>query len=146
VFLETTFDANPIPEPLTVAQGMTLGRLAFAIPYLGRLVNFASQPIGRLLLLGVPGLLLFVEWLRGRLRRRHGAVVAAPTKAQRIEALLEGGSRALLAGHAELAGRAAEAVLVLNPTSADAWRLKAQALEALAAPPVLTVDREHVAA
>jgi signal peptidase len=146
VAVETTFDANPMPEPLSVAPGMTLGRLAFVIPHLGRLVNFASQPIGRLLLLGVPGLLLSVEWLRGRLRRRNAPVVAAPTQAQRIEALLDGGRRALLAGQAQLAGRAAEAVLVLNPTSTDAWRLKALALEALAATPVPTGDREHVAA
>jgi hypothetical protein len=145
--MQVTADLNPIPEPLSVEAGMTLGRLAFSIPRLGTLVDLVSQPIGRGLLLGVPGLLLIVDWLRGRLRRRH--LVAAPvalTTAQRIEALLEGGRRALLAGHAQLAARAAEATLVLDPQNADAWRLKAQALEALSVHPLLKADREHVAA
>ena len=42
--------------------------------------------------------------------------------------------------------RVTEATLVLDPQNADAWRLKAQALEALSVHPLLKADREHVAA
>ena len=42
----------------------------------------------------------------------------------RIDALLDRGQAALAAGHADLAGRAADGVLVLDPRNEDAWLLK----------------------
>ena len=58
----------------------------------------------------------------------------------RIQALLDGGRRALGAGFPELAARAADGVLRLEPHNEPAALLKVRALEAW------EVDREYVAA
>src|SRR6056297_3375596 len=46
-------------EPVTLAQ--ILGRVLISIPYLGYILDFARQPLGFVLLIGVPALMIFVE-------------------------------------------------------------------------------------
>lgn len=46
-------------EPVTLAQ--ILGRVLISIPYLGYVLDFARQPLGFVLLIGVPALLIFIE-------------------------------------------------------------------------------------
>jgi len=68
----TKGDANndQDPEPVTLAQ--ILGRVLFSIPYLGYLLDFARQPLGFVLLIGVPALMIFVEEASSIVREFRG--------------------------------------------------------------------------
>jgi signal peptidase len=138
--LQTRGDFEPVAEQVTVAPGVTLGRVLYSIPRLGLLVDFVNQVAGKVLLLGVPAVLLGVDYLRNRLRRRRQATSPVLDHTQRIEALLAYGRRALLAAHPQLAMRAAHGVLVLDPRNEAAFGLSAQAQKAL------EDAREHAAA
>jgi len=138
--LQTRGDADPTAEQINVASGAVLGRVVFSIPRLGLVVQFANQPIGKLLLIGLPGLLLAGDWLRSRVRRRRPTPSLTTGTTARIQSLLDSGQRALSAGFPLLAARAAEGVLALDAHNQAAGLLKALAIQAL------EVDREHVAA
>ena len=75
--------------------------------------------------------LRLLEFMRGRFGRREKAFAEMQGRpapdAARILALLDGGHRAMQAGHGQLATRAADGVLQLDPHSQDAWILKAHA-------------------
>jgi hypothetical protein len=89
---------------------------------------------GKLLLVALPGLLLGLDQLR---RRRQVDVQPLPVdNAFRVAALIAAGRRALAAGHAELAARAAEGALELDGHNRAAWLLKLAATKA----------QEHVSA
>jgi hypothetical protein len=113
----------PIPPKATV------GRLAYVVPGVGSVVKLANGWQGKALLFGLPLLLLGLERLRNRLRRR-----------KQVPALISLGRRAMQAGHPELALRAADGALRLEPYSRAAWILKQQALRALES------QSEHAAA
>lgn len=79
IVFTTKGDANNDndPEPVTLKQ--ILGRVMFSIPYLGYLLDFARQPLGFGLLIGVPALLIFVEEVGsivGEVRKRTPEEVA----------------------------------------------------------------------
>jgi signal peptidase len=128
---QTRGDANATPDKVDVEQAAVLGKLVFSIPKLGILIDFSKRTEGHVALLVVPGLLLLLEFIRGRIGRGRKAFVEMQGRpapdAARILALLEGGQRAMQAGHGQLATRAADGVLQLDPRSQDAWILKAQA-------------------
>jgi len=92
------------------------------------------------MLIGIPALLLAADSLRSRVRRRGVLVGVLSDDAVRIQALLESGRRALSAGFPQLAARAADGALGLDPYSEAAALLKVQALEAW------EVDSGYVAA
>lgn len=54
----TKGDANPIEDIEETKEGDIMGKALFSIPYLGYLVNFLKTPIGFLLLVGLPALLI----------------------------------------------------------------------------------------
>lgn len=62
----TKGDANQSEELILVDQSTVLGILVYSVPYAGFVVDFASRPLGRLLLLGVPAVLLLFDLLRGQ--------------------------------------------------------------------------------
>ena len=131
---ETKGDANNTPDQVSVDQGALLGKVAYSIPGLGFLVEFSRRIEGKVLMIVIPAVLLTLDYLRERFARRKKTVVemrasTAPAglDAARILALLAGGDRALQAGHADLATRAADGVLQLDPRNQDAWILKAHA-------------------
>ncbi|HLZ28413.1 MAG TPA: signal peptidase I [Chloroflexota bacterium] len=136
---QTKGDASNSPEQVTVDQTAQLGRVAYAIPSLGFLVDFSNSSTGRLLLLVVPGILLAADylWTRlgGRRRARKAGLVPtdgvqlAASSSARVSALVQSGQRALAAGHIELADMAADGVLQLDAHNADGWLLKAAAAE-----------------
>jgi signal peptidase len=64
----TKGDANPVPDPEWVQPLAIVGRVAYVVPKIGYVVDFAGQPVGKLLLICIPGLLLALDYLRG-LRR-----------------------------------------------------------------------------
>ena len=103
-------------------------------------MSFANQTAGKIVLIGLPGLLLAAAWLRARVRRRRSAASIAADNAERMEALLDSGHRALSAGFPQLAARAADGVLGIDPRNESAVLLKARAIAAR------EVGREHVAA
>jgi len=138
--LQTRGDSDPASEQVTVARNAVLGRLIFNIPRLGLLAGFANNPAGKILLIGIPALLLAADSLRSRVRRRRVLVGVLSDDAVRIKALLESGRRALGAGFPQLAARAADGALGLDPYSEAAALLKVQALEAW------EVDSGYVAA
>jgi signal peptidase I len=152
--MQTRGDSDPTSEQVIAAKSAVLGRLVYGVPRLGQLVGFANSMAGKILLLGIPALLLGVDYFRSRARRQrdHVVVVAIEPVARRvapavsiddtarIQGLLDSGRRALAAGFPELAARAADAVLGLDPHNQVAAFLKVQAIESR------EVDREYVAA
>ena len=123
-----------------MARTTVLGRLVYSVPRLGLLAGFASDTVGKIVLLGIPGLVLAIDSLYTRMRRRRGAVGVSVDDAARIQGLLDSGRRALGAGYPQLAARAADGVLDLEPHNEAAALLKIRALEAW------EVDCEYVAA
>lgn len=57
----TKGDANNDTDPEPVKLSQILGRVLFSIPYLGYVLDFARQPLGFILLIGIPALMIFVE-------------------------------------------------------------------------------------
>lgn len=58
----TQGDANNAVDPQPVLPENVLGKVILSVPFLGYLLDFARQPLGFVLLIGVPaGLILFEE-------------------------------------------------------------------------------------
>ena len=76
----TKGDANDAPDPQPVPITAVRGRVVLSIPILGYLLDFARQPIGFALLIGVPALVIVFEevsTIYGALRRRPAAETEA---------------------------------------------------------------------
>lgn len=73
LFFETKGDANDGPDSAAVPTANVLGTVAFSIPYIGYVIQFADSSAGFLLLVVVPfGLLAVSEvWSLYRSRTRH---------------------------------------------------------------------------
>jgi signal peptidase len=73
----TQGDANEERDPRPIALSEVIGKVFITIPYAGFVLDFARQPIGFTLLIGIPAaLIIFDELLRivqevGKLRRRR---------------------------------------------------------------------------
>jgi len=121
---ETRGDANDSVDEVEIDGQAVLGHLAYAVPKVGYLVDFAKQPIGKAVLLGLPGLLLVVDGALGWRTRR--AEPGARTSS--VEVLVR---RAWVA---QRNGRVTEALALLDeaiprdPTFEEAWLLKAECL------------------
>ncbi|MGL4173797.1 MAG: signal peptidase I [Actinomycetota bacterium] len=93
LFLQTKGDANAAPDPDFVPAGSVLGVMTGSAEYLGRWLAFYQSPVGRLVVLGIPLLLLFLAqvwdmtaWCIRRQQRRRIAL-AAHAKAEGIDAV-----------------------------------------------------------
>jgi len=73
----TRGDANATNDPAPVPARAVRGRAAWAVPQLGRLVNWLAWPRGFIALVAVPGLLLVAGEVRDR-RRAPARAQAAP--------------------------------------------------------------------
>ncbi|MCA9361844.1 signal peptidase I, partial [Candidatus Kaiserbacteria bacterium] len=76
----TQGDANEDPDNASVATGDIYGAVAFSLPKAGFVLDFARQPVGFMLLIVLPALLLIVgeiEKIWKELRRRPTPVVQA---------------------------------------------------------------------
>jgi signal peptidase len=132
---ETKGDANNVADLVAVDPATVLGRVVYSVPYAGYVGDFAKKPEGVVIFLGLPGLLLGLDFARDRLRGRRqsataaSAALTADAAAQRdgaqIAELLTLGRQAEAAGHHELAAQAADKVIQLDPRNEDAWILKA---------------------
>jgi signal peptidase I len=74
----TKGDANETEDSVQVEGSSVLGRVAYSVPFAGYVVDAARRPQGRILLLGVPALLLLLDYLRGVLRPTKTAPRAVP--------------------------------------------------------------------
>lgn len=78
---QTKGDANEEADPQAITQGDIIGRVVFAAPYMGYVLDFARQPIGFTLMIGIPAAIIvldeltkiFSEVRRMRGRRRDDA-------------------------------------------------------------------------
>jgi signal peptidase I len=75
--LQTKGDANDSVDTVLVDQGSLVGRVLYSIPRLGYVVEFTKRPVGRIAWVGVPGLLLALDYVMG-LRRQAGGSRPAP--------------------------------------------------------------------
>jgi signal peptidase I len=137
--LQTRGDAEATAEQVTVASHTPIGRVAYSIPRLGVLLELLNQPAGKATLLGLPAVLWIIDLLGSRLRRRPAEPKRRPN-AERVGALVAAGHRALRAGYADLAFKAARGALALEPDDAAAMLLADRALA------MGQVEAEHVAA
>lgn len=135
---QTKGDANAVADLVQVSPDAVLGRVLYSVPFAGYLGDFAKRPQGLALFIGLPGLLLALDFIRERVRPRprrrevlaeatalaDAAATPHPDAAQ-IGELLHLGRQAAEAGHRRLAGQAAEQVIQMDPRNEDAWILKA---------------------
>lgn len=64
---ETTYttkgDANDSPDPRAVTEREIVGKVLLSIPYLGFVLDFARQPMGFALLVGLPAAIVIIDEL-----------------------------------------------------------------------------------
>ena len=60
----TKGDANEDADPFTVPADKVVGKVCFHIPYFGYATQFVKTPLGLLLTLGLPGILIIVLEMR----------------------------------------------------------------------------------
>lgn len=60
-FFETKGDANEEADPREVREADVIGKVIFSAPYAGFVLDFARQPLGFVLLIGVPALLVIFD-------------------------------------------------------------------------------------
>lgn len=63
-YYTTKGDANEDQDPQQVAQSEVIGKVLFSIPYLGYVLDFAKKPLGFILLIGVPAVLVVSDEAR----------------------------------------------------------------------------------
>ena len=121
----TKGDANNVIDRVAVSPGAVVGRVAYSIPKLGYLVDFAKRPEGRVLLIVIPGVLLAVHYLLGARRRSRG-----PLRFPRSDAAerVARGRIALNNGAVHAAMALADEAIASEPRLEAAWLLKAECL------------------
>ncbi len=124
---QTKGDANANVDSVSVAQGAVLGRVVYAIPRIGYLVEFSKRPEGKVVFIGIPGLLLaFDYFLRGRRRTAAGAATSSANDARES---LARGRAALLDGDRATALAHLDRAIALDPHLEEAWVLKARCID-----------------
>jgi signal peptidase I len=121
---QTKGDANDTVDKVLVQQRAVLGRVAYTIPRIGYLVDFARRVEGKILLIVIPGVLLALDYLlelRRRNRDDQGVPLAVSLATQARVALRNGDLPAVQ----ELADRA----IAIHPRLDEAWLLKAQCFQ-----------------
>jgi signal peptidase len=74
VVYTTQGDANPDPDLEPVSPGDILGQVIIDIPWLGYIIDFARQPLGFILIIGIPALLIAIDEIStivGEIRRKR---------------------------------------------------------------------------
>ena len=54
-------DANEEADPIVVSKGSVIGKVTFAIPYAGYVLDFARQPLGFTFLIGIPASIIILD-------------------------------------------------------------------------------------
>ena len=137
LMFETKGDANDSVDQVDVDSQAVLGRVFYAVPKVGYLVDFAKKPIGKAVLLGLPAILLaldaLVGWRVTRSLASPSSPVAPETSANSrvpAEVLLR---RAWVAQRNGWLGEALvllDQAIRLDPSFEDAWLLRADCFQA----------------
>lgn len=123
---QTKGDANSVVDQVAVAPSAVVGRLAYSIPKLGYLVDLTKRPEGRVLLIGIPGLLLGFDYLLAARRRRKARIQPARSEAEELVAR----SRiALNNGAVTAAASLLDRAIASDPRLEEAWLLKSECLD-----------------
>lgn len=123
----TKGDANQVEDQVAVTQNAVLGRVAYAIPLVGYLVEFTRRPEGKLLLIIIPGALLAADYLLGLRRRRS---VEVTTVRGEVGELIARGRVAQQNGGTQAALALFDRAIAADPHADEAWLLKAECLPA----------------
>lgn len=126
---QTKGDANNTLDQVAVGQSGVLGRVAWVIPRLGYVVAFGWRPEGKLVLFGVPALLLIVDSVFAA-RKKAKATPPPAASATDVTAIdLAAAGRTALEHHETAAARALfDQAIAADPRLVDAWLGKAEAL------------------
>jgi signal peptidase len=143
IMFETKGDANDSVDQVEIDSQAVLGRVFYAVPKIGYLVDFAKKPLGKAVLLGVPAVLLaldaLVGWRAGR--TASSGLTSAPNPISPGNPGITSGSRSAAealtrrAWVAQRNGKLTEALALLDqaipldPTCEEAWLLKADCFE-----------------
>ena len=60
----TKGDANEDADPRRVAEKDVLGKVLFSLPYMGYVIDFARKPLGFLLIIGIPAVVIVGDEIR----------------------------------------------------------------------------------
>lgn len=136
--LQTKGDANDSADQVLVEPGAVLGRVAYGVPMVGYLVEFARRPEGKLLLLACPAFLLALDaFMAARKRqsaatRQHAPMLRSSSVsgigADAVE-LVARGRIALESGGPGIARLMFDRAIAADPFCEDAWLLKATCLK-----------------
>ena len=64
VYYITKGDANKTPDDRKISKKEIIGKVLFSVPYLGFLIEFSKKPIGFLLLIIVPAMIIIYEEIK----------------------------------------------------------------------------------
>lgn len=86
-FYMTKGDANEDPDNVPIAKSEVEGRVLFSVPFAGYVLDFAKQPIGFTLMIGLPAAMIILDEMmrifqevrrvRGGKRKKEGRSAAA---------------------------------------------------------------------
>lgn len=147
----TRGDANTVEDLVLVDPNAVLGKVIYSVPYAGYIVDFSKRNTGKLLFIGLPSLLLSIDFVRSRLRLR-AARRAAPAAATAV-ATTTSSNTTITATDASANGTAAgvgaadvERIHALLARSQQALEQGYFELAERAADGVLALDARHEAA
>ncbi len=119
----TRGDANNTPDPTPVPAAAIVGKVVANVPSAGYLEDFTQRPLGRLAVLGIPALLLYLDYAMSTRR----AKVAVPNPLPDVADTLAAQGRAELEqGRPNAALIYLDQAIALNPRLDDAWVVKAR--------------------
>ncbi len=118
----TKGDANNTIDQVTVDQNAVLGRVMFSVPFAGYVVDFARRPEGKIVLIGLPALLLLLDYGLAARKRRSAAPAALRDEA---DELIARGRLALNNGATKAALDLFDRAIAAAPHRDEAWLLKA---------------------
>ncbi|HZX50228.1 MAG TPA: signal peptidase I [Candidatus Paceibacterota bacterium] len=88
---QTKGDANENADPNPVPSRDVLGKVIFNVPYIGYVIDFARQPIGFALIIGIPALVIIGDEMRKimvearrLLKQRHAKADKLPTTEENL--------------------------------------------------------------
>lgn len=70
-YFRTKGDANEDPDPWIVEPGNILGELRFTLPYYGYLIWFGRTPVGLILLILLPAIILIIGEIKSFFEREN---------------------------------------------------------------------------
>src|SRR5438045_4022325 len=126
---QTKGDANNTPDSVTVDQGAVVGRVTYTIPKIGYLVEFSKRPEGKIALIGIPGLLLALDYLLKRRRQEPAVAEIRPAQGRAAE-LLARGRIAYQNGAYPAAADLFDEAIGVDPHLDEAWLMKSNCLPA----------------